>query len=248
MRSMIIGVLACATIATAQEEVLLRNDSLENGDTGAIQLGFVPGEIGAATFFAPPELFPIQIKSVQFFWTSFQGGQTDSLQEAILVYEGGLPNPGPPIFESAGPVMVDGFLNEFDLSPFNLIIEEPGPFTVGLQFSDDAPNGNPLAPSLVTDINGCQAGLNPINAIPGGWLDICLFGVSGDLVIRAVVEPTEVPCTADFNMDGTLNVLDFVAFQLAFQAGDQSADVNGDGDLNIIDFATFQVLWQAGCE
>lgn len=248
MRFMILSVLALATTGVAQEEIELKNDSLVDGGTVAVQLGFVPGEIGAATFHAPDDLFPLQVLRVQFFWTSFQGGQPDSLQEAILVYEGALPNPGLPIFESAGPTMVDGFMNEFDLSPFNIIIEEPGPFTVGLQFSKDAPNGNQFAPSLVTDIDGCQFGLNPIHAIPGGWLDICLFGVSGDLVIRAIVQQTEVPCVADFNMDGVLNVLDFVAFQIAFQNGDMSADVNGDGALNIIDFATFQVLWQEGCD
>jgi hypothetical protein len=54
-------------------------------------------------------------------------------------------------------------------------------------------------------------------------------------------------CVADFNGDGTLNILDFVDFQSAFQAGDASADVNGDGKLNILDFVTFQQLFVAGC-
>jgi hypothetical protein len=54
-------------------------------------------------------------------------------------------------------------------------------------------------------------------------------------------------CTADFNGDGALNILDFVALQGAFQNGDASADINGDGDLNILDFVAFQGLFQAGC-
>ena len=246
MRRSLALVFMVAAAAHAGDEIELKNDSLVDGGTAAIQIGFVDGEIGAATFYPPAELFPLQVKRVQFFWASATGGQPDSLQESIQIWDKGLPNPGIPIFEADGPQMVDGFLNEFDLELFEIIIVEPGPITVGLQFAD-APNGNPLKPSLVTDIDGCQPGHNPINAIPGGWTDLCAFGVSGDLVIRAIVEPTEAPCVADFNDDGVLNVLDFVAFQQAFVAGDPKADVNGDGNLNIIDFATFQVLWQEGC-
>jgi hypothetical protein len=54
-------------------------------------------------------------------------------------------------------------------------------------------------------------------------------------------------CVADFNADGNLNILDFVAFQGAFTKGDEDADVNADGDLNILDFIAFQELFQAGC-
>jgi hypothetical protein len=54
-------------------------------------------------------------------------------------------------------------------------------------------------------------------------------------------------CVADFNGDGMLNILDFVALQGAFQAGDASADINGDGQLNILDFVAFQGLFQRGC-
>lgn len=56
-----------------------------------------------------------------------------------------------------------------------------------------------------------------------------------------------MPCEADFNTDGQLNVLDFVAFQLAWQAGDERADVNADGVLDTLDFVAFQELFQAGC-
>lgn len=57
----------------------------------------------------------------------------------------------------------------------------------------------------------------------------------------------EAPCAADFNGDGELNILDFVALQAAFQAGDPSADINGDGVLNILDFVAFQGLFAMGC-
>jgi len=57
------------------------------------------------------------------------------------------------------------------------------------------------------------------------------------------------PCVADTNGDGTLNVLDFIAFQTAFLAGDEpAADVNCDLGLSILDFVRYQELFAAGCE
>lgn len=54
-------------------------------------------------------------------------------------------------------------------------------------------------------------------------------------------------CAADFNGDGTLDILDFIAFQGAFVAGDPSADCDANGRLNVLDFVCFQSLFQAGC-
>jgi hypothetical protein len=54
-------------------------------------------------------------------------------------------------------------------------------------------------------------------------------------------------CFADFNADGSLSILDFVAFQLAFGAGDDEADCNADGSLSVLDFVCFQQAFLAGC-
>jgi hypothetical protein len=54
-------------------------------------------------------------------------------------------------------------------------------------------------------------------------------------------------CAADFNGDGSLDVLDFVAFQQSWVAGEPEADCNGDGSLSVLDFVCFQVLFVAGC-
>jgi hypothetical protein len=54
-------------------------------------------------------------------------------------------------------------------------------------------------------------------------------------------------CGADFNGDGSLNILDFVAFQNAFVAQNPTADCDGNGSLNILDFVCFQGLFKAGC-
>jgi hypothetical protein len=56
-----------------------------------------------------------------------------------------------------------------------------------------------------------------------------------------------IGCPADFNGDGALNILDFVAFQLAWQAGADAADVNGDGVLDVQDFVAFQQHFVNGC-
>ena len=58
---------------------------------------------------------------------------------------------------------------------------------------------------------------------------------------------TATGCPADFNGDGDLNVLDFVAYQDAFVAGDPAADCDGSGSLDVLDFVCFQGLFSAGC-
>ena len=54
-------------------------------------------------------------------------------------------------------------------------------------------------------------------------------------------------CAADVNADGSLDILDFVAFQQLFAGGDMAADCNTDAILNVLDFVCYQALFQAGC-
>jgi choice-of-anchor B domain-containing protein len=54
-------------------------------------------------------------------------------------------------------------------------------------------------------------------------------------------------CSADFNNDGNLDILDFIAFQNAFVAGEDSADFDGNGEKNILDFVAFQNAFKEGC-
>ena len=73
-------------------------------------------------------------------------------------------------------------------------------------------------------------------------------------IVEAGVDHVEVSqvacgeCYADFNDDGELSILDFVAFQTAFASGDDGADCNGDGQLSVLDFVCFQGAFVAGCE
>jgi len=54
-------------------------------------------------------------------------------------------------------------------------------------------------------------------------------------------------CLADFDADGSLTVLDFIAFQLAFVAGDPRADCDESDTLDVLDFACFQAAFLVGC-
>lgn len=69
---------------------------------------------------------------------------------------------------------------------------------------------------------------------------------SPDEVLFPAMGP-EGSCAADFNGDGIVNTLDFLAFLNAFSAGDPSADFNGDGVVNTLDFLAFLNAFNAGC-
>ena len=147
---------------------------------------FVTDERAAAVFSAPASDYPIEILRVGIGWGSQFGGTPSSLEHSIEIYGGGLPNPGTPIFTLEGPVLNDGAINQFDLEPLaGQITVNSGPFAVALRFLNES-SGNPFAPSVVHDGNGCQAGKNMVYAIPGGWSDACGLGVSGDWLFFVV--------------------------------------------------------------
>jgi hypothetical protein len=140
---------------------------------------FAPGEQAGVVFTLPAAEYPIEIMKVGIAWFSQFGGSGQTLEEAIHVYAGGLPNPGPPIFTLPGPQLTDGVINEFNLGvlPGEIRVES-GPFTVTLEFQNPS---DPFAPTIAYD-NGCQAGKNVVFAIPGGWTSACALGVPGDWV------------------------------------------------------------------
>ncbi len=150
---------------------------------------FVPGEEAGAVLSAPGGDYPIEILRVGIGWGSQFGGAPQSLESAINIRAGGLPNPGSPIASISGPVMTDGFINEFDFEPLpGKVLVNSGPVTATLQFQNSN-SGDIFAPSMVHDGNGCQASRNVVFAIPGGWFDACLLGVSGDWVVYVVYRP-----------------------------------------------------------
>lgn len=174
-------------------EVTVQNDSATDFSQVAIQAGFAANEQAAAWLTSPCEG---DIVAVQVFWRSLFGGAPDTLGNAILVSQAGaFPVPGTLLANLSGPLMQDGFLNEFrfldedQTVPLLVPVTQGQVFVVSFQFLD--PPGA-SGPSVVTDVSGCQAGKNGIFAIPpSAWFNACSLGVSGDFVIRAVVDCAE---------------------------------------------------------
>lgn len=157
---------------------------------------FVANEQAGAVFTLPANVYPIEVLKVGIGWGSQFGGSGQTLGEAIHIYAGGLPNPGAPIFSLVGPQLTDGAINEFNLGPLpGEIVIPSGPFTVALEFNSDNA-GDPFAASVVHDGNGCQGNKNVVFAIPGGWLNACALGVTGDWVIYVKYRSLNVTASA----------------------------------------------------
>jgi len=94
----------------------------------------------------------------------------------------------------------------------------------------------------IRDTTDLPIRINPAN---GALTFFGSVGVSVGPVYGMAYAPA--PCPADFNNDGAPNVLDFVAFQAAFEADDPDADINGDGSFDVLDFPAFQAIFAEGC-
>lgn len=69
----------------------------------------------------------------------------------------------------------------------------------------------------------------------------------GDSAAAAcIIEGTPV-CRADFDGNGSVNTLDFIAFLNAFNSGDERADFDGNGTINTLDFLAFLNAFNTGC-
>ncbi|MCK4658026.1 MAG: hypothetical protein KAV82_00760 [Phycisphaerae bacterium] len=197
MGGCLLAALMMVTPAQA-EEVTVQNDSATGGATMSIQAGFVAGESAAAWLTSPCDG---TIVAVQVFWKSLFGGAADSLEESITIFSAGtFPAPGgvkqndyPPYANASllGPVMVDGLLNEFrwmdeeQTLPLSVPVTNGEVFVVSFKFFNTPSSSGP---SVCTDTDGCQADKNAIDAQGLGWWDSCALGVTGDFVIRAIIE------------------------------------------------------------
>ncbi len=230
--------------------ITLQNDSLVNGGQVAIQFGFADFEIGAATFFPHPDLFPIKIREIHIFWKSLLGGAEPTVEEAIHIYIGGIP--GGTGFTEIGllesPQMLEGGFNVYDVTALNVMINNPTPLTIGLELFD-GPGDDPFdifRASLATDTNECDAGTSYVRDNTAfAWTDLCDFGASGNLLIRCVVESLAVPdpCVGDMNGDDVVNTADLGLLLAVFGQMNPPAvplaDINGDGVVNTADLGLF---------
>ncbi|MDH3627371.1 MAG: hypothetical protein OEV00_01045 [Acidobacteriota bacterium] len=187
-RTLIVVALFVAPIMAA--EVTVQNDSLVAGNPGTAQLGFDPNESAASWQTSPCDG---TIVAVQVFWRSEVGTEPFSIEDSIKIFEGGVfPTPGTELVSIDGPTMTDGVFNEFRFLDENMVIPLNEPVTngqeyiVSFKFLND-PNES-IGPSVVNDTDGCQLGKNGLFALGLGWADACFLGVSGDWVIRSVVD------------------------------------------------------------
>lgn len=206
--------LCCAVHAV---EVTVQNDSLVDGGTSTVQSGFVAGEIGAAWLTSP---CTGTIVAIQVFWRSQSGTFPQQFGDSIRVFSdtGNFPTPGTELMGGTliAPLMNDGVINEFRFLDDDLVIPVSVPVldqqTVAITFEFDQ-TPEPLGPSLNTDTDGCQSGRNSLFAIPGGWLDSCLLGVSGDFIIRAVVDCPDAGSQADLSVAQVANPSEYTPGQ-----------------------------------
>lgn len=175
-----------AAFAQCAEEPPLQNY------TGVGAVGcpcFIQGEQAGVILDAPAAHYPLEILRIGVGWGSQFGGNPAQIEQAIHVYAGGLPNPGTPVFTLLGPQLNDGVINDFDIEPLpGEVTVASGPFTIALEFLNTNA-GNPFVPTVVHDGDGCQGGKNVVFAIPGGWADACVLGVTGDWVFYVVYRP-----------------------------------------------------------
>jgi len=90
--------------------------------------------------------------------------------------------------------------------------------------------------------------------LPADLLEPCESYTWGATAANAAGQTASTPAAvsfttvvlADVNEDGTLNILDFIAYQALFDSGDDAADFNGDGTLNILDFIALQGAFASG--
>jgi hypothetical protein len=65
---------------------------------------------------------------------------------------------------------------------------------------------------------------------------------------NAIPDACEAACIADCDGSGAVDLIDFLCFQNAFDAGDPKADCTGEGVLDVFDFLCFLTAFEDGCQ
>ncbi len=172
--------VALAIQPAPAQETILQNDSFLDGQGVGFQGGFVVGEMGASRL-TPPGPFPMKVTRVRFLFGGSAGVRTITLR--IYDDQGGGSTPGAQLFFQDYQVTAsDTAMQEIDLTGENVLVT--GTFRVAIEFQHSG------LPSIARDTDGnIQAARNFIYASIGSWFDSQLFGLTGDWIIRAGVEP-----------------------------------------------------------
>ncbi len=197
-------VAGLAVTGALADEIVLKNDSLVDGGSVNVCPCFAANEEVAVWLTSPCDG---DIVGIQIFWRSFLGGSGQTIEESINIYAGGVfPQPGVLKKELLAPVLTDGGLNEFRYEDENQTVPIAVPvgagetFAVSLRFFN-ANASDLFAGTVGSDNDGCQAGKNAVKVNGLVWQSACSLGVSGDWVIRAIVEcggePVGAVCLPD---------------------------------------------------
>jgi hypothetical protein len=184
----LLGVFAARPAA----QVELKIDSATDGSTVLLQLGFDLGETGAVVL-TPAAGTSVVVKELRVYvdkHPTLPGNAT--LDGFVRLWNnankvGGVLAPGAPVYTSPLLSFTPGALSSWDVTGQGLVMN--GPFTVGFQLFASGQPGSLTNPTLVTDNDGCQSAFNWAQLVYGTWVSTCAIGFSGDLVIRALVQP-----------------------------------------------------------
>ena len=256
-------VVAGGNCALAAGQCIDENSRIDSApDQGAevnICPCFGPDEV-AMTILDVPAGGVATLAEIHIFWASFFGGQLDSLESAVIVYDmnqGGPADPGsftPLCTEQEGcillgPVLQDGGLNVFDVRAFGIELPESR-FGLGLEFLTDQSQGNPFfVPSVASDNDGHNnaGGIvrNWVLADGVTWQTSLSLGVSGDWIIRAVIEVCAAACPWDLIGDDGIVGIQELFNLFCFWGTDPGGppDFDNDGIVGITDLFELFAHW-----
>ena len=168
-------------------EMTLANDSFTGvGDLMCIP-GFAVEEIGAARFSPPPGSYPFTVERIQVLLCP--DGPPVDLVVKIWRDDGTSLPPGTLLWEEIVTFTPStSYFNELDLSLDDITITA-GSVRVGIEFLFA---GSP--PGLARDLDGITPQTNFVFAVPpGAWYFSEQWGVSGDWILRVVIDANSAP-------------------------------------------------------
>jgi hypothetical protein len=157
---------------------LLANDGWVDGQPVAFQAGFEPGEIAAARF-VPGEPCPCSLDRIRLLF----GGSAATENVVLRVWDDAALGDAPGAELYSDTIQLTGsdeFMQELDLTAAGITVD--GPFRVGLEFQHTG------LPSVARDADGISADRNFVRANGVGWAEASIFGVSGDWIVRVVID------------------------------------------------------------
>ena len=212
--AIVAGLVGVSASPVRANEVTVQNEAAPDGSQTTICSCFIPGDEVASWLTSPCDG---DIVAVQVLWRSLFSGAPTSQETAIRIYDAGsfptpgavLPNQGAVPAVIQAPLLADSLsgneyrhLDQAMTTPLSVPVANGQTVAVSLEIFNQS-SGNSFAPSTVYDLDGCQPSLNGVlTTPPGTWTDACLLGVTGDWVIRAVVDcpATKVPTVSEWGV------------------------------------------------